>query len=210
MKLYVNIIINMNFNYFHHQNTIRIISFNLNEKLRNPKCNNEIFRLLKELNADIICLQEAGDIVHIEKLAEQLNMYWHFGIWHIGGMTILSKFKIISIINVDIPDSYYNALIAIKVEPGIWISCIHLSSENYLIDDGERFRELAFILDKLDELKADKLIVAGDFNLVVGQLMESRKYIDTHKNKLWCNSTGYQPNIVKELIVFILGVIFKY
>lgn len=184
-------------------NKLRVISFNLNEKLKNKKSNLEITKLLKEIDGDIICLQEASQKKYIKELSIKLGLNWNNNAWHKGGMTILSKFKILDWKVIDIPKSYYNALVAIKIISDIWILSIHLFSEDYLINDNQRLRELNFILNKIDELNLKKIILAGDFNSTenskVGQLLDSRNYIDTHKNQKWCKGT-WMPSLKNERI----------
>lgn len=190
VKFFLIIILSINLIY---SSNLRIVTYNINHDIPWKEKKDNIIRLFRELNADVICLQEVDKKNYARYFADKLKMYWNKNAWHTGEMTILSKKKILQSLVIDIPDSYYNALVAVKIEPDIWVASIHLSSENCNIDETERIRELNFILNKLDELKADKIIIAGDFNskdtTEISKMLDTHRYIDTHKNKPWQKST---------------------
>jgi endonuclease/exonuclease/phosphatase family metal-dependent hydrolase len=171
---------------------LRVISYNLNDKLRLKSKQRNIVKLLKELDGDILCLQEVNRKSEAARLAKELEMDWNHHAWHEGGMTVLSKTKILDWINIEIPDSYYNALVAIKTQ-NIWFCSVHLASTQYTIDDSERYGELSFIINEINKLNEENIIVAGDFNSLetsnVHDLMEHNGFNDTHKNRPWKKGT---------------------
>lgn len=141
---------------------MRVVSFNLNGKLKDKTKRVQIANILKSLNADIICLQEIFNPQHAQWLANKLSLNFNKKAWHKGGMTVFSKYKIQDTINVEIPDSYHNAFIAIKTL-NIWVSSIHLSSWEYKRDESERIREIEWILKYFTPTVG---IMGGDWNSI--------------------------------------------
>ncbi|MDR3647392.1 MAG: endonuclease/exonuclease/phosphatase family protein [Candidatus Babeliales bacterium] len=176
---------------FNNPTKFRVISFNIEYYTDWPDKKDQIIRLLKELNADIILLQEVT-ITQAKILSQELNLYWDEKVWHKNGVAILSKNKIFQILSISVENSSTGA-IAIKINPDIWIVSLHLTDLDYLIDDIERLRELKFILDDLIKLQPKNIILGGDFNslqdCILHELLDSKGFVDTHRDKEWAQGT---------------------
>jgi len=190
---------------------LRIVSFNCNWGIAWHGIRASIARMLKELNADIICLQEIPKKRHARYLAKKLGMHRKSTKWHTGGMAIIAKRTIQDFIVKDIPklesNAFQNGVVAINIH-NTWISCVHLTDLQYNISDVERIRELTYILDALynkTKTSSGNIILAGDFNdaqeeSAMSALLESQGFVDTHKNKPWQRGTWIPATTVPERI----------
>lgn len=176
--------------------SLRVVTFNINSEISWDKKKRQIIKILKTLNADVICLQEINK-KNAQELSTKLNMNWDKNAWHESEITILSKSTILQSLTLDIPESYYNAFVAIEIE-NIWITSTHLWSEDYKVDDSFREYELNFIMDRLESLNCNNIIMAGDFNSLdnsdISDSLIMRGYVDTHKNQPWSRGTWMPTN----------------
>jgi endonuclease/exonuclease/phosphatase family metal-dependent hydrolase len=170
---------------------LRVLNYNIDIYVEWESKKNHIVKMFKEFNPDIILLQEIYES-QAKELAEKLNFFWDQKAWHTYGITVLSKDKILQTLNIVVTDSE-NGAVAIKIQPDIWVVSLHLIDEEYKINDSERLRQLKFILEELDKLKANNIILGGDFNSledsILNELLMSKGFIDTHKDKQWARST---------------------
>lgn len=177
--------------FFNNAKDFRVLNYNIDFYVEWDNKKDHIIKMFKEFQPDVILLQEAEEN-QAKELSEKLNLFWDKKAWHSDGISILSKHKILEILKIHIPNSE-NGAIAVKIQPNIWIVSLHLTDLEYKINDLERLREAKFILNKLNELKADKIILGGDFNSledsIVNELLTSNGFIDTHKNKKWARGT---------------------
>ncbi len=139
----------------------RVVSFNLNEKMRDPDRAEEIVAILVAVDADVLCLQEISDLRDVGALARRLKMFCRLSA-AANGMAVLSRRPITRVRRHLIPDSYFNALVAVETG-GVWYASIHLNSESYKRDEAERRRETAWILERFSPARG---VMAGDWNSV--------------------------------------------
>ena len=168
---------------------MRIVSWNVNgrlgacskieqlEQLEQPhisRCQ-DIVSILQATKPDIVCLQEVNSREEAAWIARQLNMFQpKWPVWHVAGLTILTRFPIIEIQVQSIPNSFYNGIVAVKVsnpekKHAIWVVNIHLDSRAYTHSEQRRHVETQFILRYITRLLQKQkapIVVAGDWNSV--------------------------------------------
>ncbi len=136
--------------------------------------------VLREINADIVALQEVGDFLgrtssihHPEELAEMLGLYMAFGpnVVRNGrryGNAVLSRLPILKSRNYDLsvhsrePRGALRADLDLGNGRGLHVFSLHLG-----LSVGERRRQESLLLSAdilRDAIRQDPVIVCGDFN----------------------------------------------
>jgi exonuclease III len=142
---------------------MRVASFNLNNKLAQPRQRHKIVQLLLFVNADVLCLQEIMKQSHVRWLAQQLNM--HAGKWHRGGMVVLSKQVITKSCRFEWKTTYCNGLVGAQTH-NMWFFSIHLDSRQYKKCEDKRVHEMQLLSKLLSSplFKRKSVVIAGDWN----------------------------------------------
>jgi endonuclease/exonuclease/phosphatase family metal-dependent hydrolase len=139
---------------------MRIVSWNLNGRLRSERSRHKIIAVLRSLHPDILCLQEVNTRSEARSLAAELGMHWNRRAFHRGGMTILTTGPSSAVRKLSIPNSYCNALVTVRWN-GIWIASSHLSSAAYRRSEQQRLHEMRWLARNFRPRRG---IWAGDWN----------------------------------------------
>ncbi len=139
-----------------------------------------IAEVLREINADIVALQEVGDfrgrtssIQHPEELAEMLGMYMAFGpnVVRNGrryGNAVLSRIPILKSRNYDLSVRSREPRGALRADLDMGNGKpLHVFSLHLGLSMGERRRQESLLLSAdilRDAVREDPVIVCGDFN----------------------------------------------
>ncbi len=138
-----------------------VVSFNLNEKADDADKREDVALILESMRADVICLQEVSNPQSLIWLARRLKMYHRLSAM-CHGTTIITRHPIARVRRHIIPESYFNALVAVEVG-GIWYASIHLNSESYKRDEKVRIQETDWLLKRFRPRRG---VMAGDWNSV--------------------------------------------
>ncbi len=172
---------------------IRLLTYNIHKAIGNDRKYflKRIIEILKESNADIICLQEVDFLVprshnehSAEKIAEELGYYYELGLnvylkKGAYGNATLSKYPILFSENMNLtwgikkrrgclitkiqipPQLFYGKKIRLSQKIDTYILNIHLGLVNF-----ERIWQIQKLLSNsyLDSVKKEPIIIAGDTN----------------------------------------------